>query len=99
MQLFDRAHAIAQPRDLADHVHALAALQLVSDVDVGGLAVSVGSASDDALGGDAEPSEIQLLQRIANLLLRPAALDEPPLLRREVPAKRRVRAARRMSDA
>src|SRR5262249_9597498 len=91
VELGDAAYAIAQRSDLADHVHALALLDVVPAA-VDPLAVAA-----QALRGDAQPAEVELLERRPDLLRRRAGLFEPALLLGERVRERGVRAARRVT--
>src|SRR5439155_15992016 len=79
VERFDGADVVAQARYLADHVHAFAALHLVADGDVGRFAVHFRRASHDPFGGDPQPPQVQLFQRVANLLFQATFFHQPSL--------------------
>ena len=94
MQLGDGLHAVAQGRDLADHVHAVAALAVLGHHDhlAGRIAV-------EALGGDAQPAEVEILERVADVLDAALLAQQPAALLEEGAGERRVDAARGMPGA
>ncbi len=91
MQLRDREHPIAQCRDLADHVHALALLRGRID------ALDRRTVAAEPLRGDAEAAEVELLELRPRLFRTDARRLEPLALARERIDIRRVRAARRVA--
>ena len=95
MKVADGADAIPQRGDLTDHIHAFAALIVERNLDVprtcGGIAASCNS-----LAGYPKASEIQLLQFLANLLVRLTSPGEQPPGLAECIVERSFRAARRM---
>jgi hypothetical protein len=87
VQLGDRAGRAAQRRDLADHEHALVALHVVADRG------DHGAVAAQALGGDAQPPEVELLERGPHLLRRDARRLHALLLLGEGGGERGVGAA------
>jgi hypothetical protein len=85
VQLGDRAGGRAQRGDLADHVHAVGGLGGGVDGDD---RVAVAA---QALGGDAQAAEVELLERGPPLLRRRAGRGQPRLLGGERRGERRCR--------
>ena len=89
---------MAQRGHLADHVHPLDLLRL------GGEGQQLRRAGQapvvrvpiDSLRGDAQPSEVERFERVADLLGRPALRQQAPPLALERAGERRVDAARRV---
>src|SRR5262249_37233308 len=91
MQLGDGAGLAPQRRDLADHVHALAPLCVLVD------AYELGALAPEALRPDAQPSEVELLERLPHPARRDALGLEPRALGGEGADVVGVDAARRVA--
>ncbi len=98
MQLCDGADRGAQPGDLPDHEHPVEALLLFADRLIDGPAVGALGA-DDALGCDAQASQVQALEFLAHLVWAGAFALQSQLFVDEVAREGRVGAAGGVPDA
>ncbi len=76
VQFGERLHALAQGRDLADHVHAVAALTVLGHDDDCAIGAAI-----ETLGRDAQAAEIEVFEGVADILgAAVLAQQAPPLV-------------------